>query len=388
MPETPVLHTAESVTEGHPDKLCDQIVDAVLDAVLAQDPYARVSCDAMVSTGLVYLAGEITTRARVDLVRVTRETVRRIGYDDPALSFDYQSCAVLTSVEEQSEEIGIAVDRRGAGDVGIVSGYATREGHSMRGGTAGMPAPITLAHRLTRRLADVRTDGTLPWLYPDGKAQVTVGYADRLPRSIASVVVCAQHRPSIALDEMRGRILEEVIAPVVNATGLDTSSMRVAVNPAGPFTRGGPHVDVGLSGRKMVVDSYGPVARHGGSSLSGKDPTKTDRSGAYAARWLAKNVVHAGLAERCEVQIAYVLGETEPAGVWCDTFGTGVVPDTAITARILEGVDLSPCGIMERFDLRRPIYAPLAAYGHFGRTDLDLPWEKTDLSAFLMEMAR
>jgi S-adenosylmethionine synthetase len=321
-------------------------------------------------------------------VGIVRETVRRIGYHDPALSFDYRSCAVLTSVEEQSQEIGLAVDRRGAGDTGIVSGYATREGHAMRGGTAGMPAPIAVAHRLARQLARVRTGGTLPWLYPDGKAQVTIGYQDGLPRAITGVVVCAQHRADIGLEELRSRIAAEVVAPVVNATGLDTGGMRLSVNPAGLFTHGGPQVDVGLSGRKMVVDAYGPVARHGGSSLSGKDPTKTDRSGAYAARWLAKNVVHAGLAARCEIQIAYVLGEPEPAALWCDTFGTGTVPDAEIAARLAGTIDLSPCGIIERFDLRRPIYGPLAAYGQFGRTDLDLAWEKTDLSGFLVETLR
>jgi S-adenosylmethionine synthetase len=385
MPTSLAYHTAESVTEGHPDKLCDQIADTVLDAVLAKDAFARVSCDVMVSTGLVYLAGEITTRSYVDLVKLARETIRRVGYADPALSFDYQSCAVLTSLEEQSQEIGIAVDRRGAGDVGIVSGYATREGHALKGGTFGMPVPIALAHRLARRLAQVRQDGTLPWLYPDGKAQITVGYEGFIPRAIASAVVCAQHKPEVSLEELRARIHETVILPVLQPTGLDLEKLRVLVNPAGPFTRGGPQVDVGLSGRKIVVDTYGPIARHGGSSLSGKDPTKTDRSGAYAARWAAKNLCHAGLAERCEIQIAYILGMPEPASVVCDTFGTGKAPDAVLMDAVVAAADLSPAGIIDRFDLRRPIYAPLAAYGHFGRNDLDLPWEKTDLAAELRE---
>lgn len=373
-----VAFTAESVAEGHPDKLCDQLSDAVLDAILMEDKYARVACECLVTTGLVIIAGEISTKAYVDFTKLARETIRRIGYTDPAIAFDYQSCAVLVMLEEQSPELGLAVDRRGAGDQGIMVGYATDEAASCSLDTDLMPVPITLAHRLVRRLADVRTSGRLPYLYPDGKTQITVDYADDQPVRIANAVVCGHHRGNVTPAQVRDDLIQEVIHPVLGPTGLLTDTTVFHVNPAGSFSKGGPQVDVGLTGRKIAVDTYGSAARHGGSALSGKDPTKTDRSGAYMARYIAKNIVAAGLANRCEVQLSYVLGIAEPVSVSVNTSGTGRVSDEHLTRIIRTTFDLTPASIIEELDLRRPIYAPTAVYGHFGRTDLDLPWERTD----------
>ena len=376
------LVTSESVTEGHPDKIADQISDAVLDAVLEQDGAARVACEVLLTTGLVLVAGEMTTSATVDVPDVARETIRRIGYDRPGYGFSADDCSVLVALGRQSPDIARGVDPGGAGDQGMMFGYATSETPEL------MPASIVIAHDLVRRLAELRKSGALPWLRPDGKAQVTVEYEDGRPVGVRSVVVSTQHEPDIGLPELRREILERVIEPSMPAGWFDPATCRTHVNPTGRFVVGGPHGDTGLTGRKIMVDSYGGVARHGGGAFSGKDGTKVDRSAAYGARWAAKNVVAAGIAERCEVQLAYAIGVADPVSVAIDTFGTSVFPDSRIAEAVARVFDFTPGGLIRALGLTSPIFRPTAAYGHFGREperknrggrQLDLfPWERTD----------
>ena len=370
------LFTSESVSEGHPDKIADQISDAILDAIIAKDPAARVACETMVKTGVVIVAGEITTSAWVDFEEIVRETVLEIGYNDSAMGFDGASCAVLNAVGKQSPNIAQGVDRdsdkeQGAGDQGLMFGYATNETEVL------MPAPITFAHRLVRRQAEVRKNGTLPWLRPDAKSQVTFRYEDNQQVAIDAVVLSSQHHGDIELSELREGIMEEIIKPVLPAEliGKDT---KFHINPTGRFEIGGPMGDCGLTGRKIIVDTYGGSARHGGGAFSGKDPSKVDRSAAYAARYVAKNIVAAGLADRCEIQLSYAIGVAEPTSISVSTFGTGKVSDQRLTALITDNFDLTPYGILKMLDLIRPIYRQTAAYGHFGREDIELSWEKTD----------
>ncbi len=369
------LFTSESVTEGHPDKVADQISDSVLDAILAVDPDGRVACETLVTTGLAMIAGEITTRTWVDIPRIVRRTIRDIGYTSAAYGFDFETCAVVTSIDEQSPDIAQGVDPGGAGDQGLMFGYACRETDVL------MPLPITLAHRLTRRLAAVRKNGTLPWVRPDGKSQVTVEYEGDRPVKVHTVVVSTQHDPGVP--DLRERIIAEVIAPELAALDLDTDGVIHHVNPTGSFVVGGPQGDCGLTGRKIIVDTYGGSAPHGGGAFSGKDPTKVDRSACYAARWAAKNVVAAGLAERCQIQVAYAIGVAEPVSVMVTTFGTGRVPDARLAEAVRMVFDLTPRGIIEALDLRRPIYRPTAAYGHFGRDEAGFTWERADRIAEL-----
>jgi S-adenosylmethionine synthetase len=368
------LFTSESATEGHPDKIADRISDAVLDAFLAQDPFARVACETFVTTGLVLVGGEISAdpKAKVDLAGLARETIREIGYDRPEYGFCYSDVAVLVAVHEQSPDIAQAVvkEELGAGDSGIIYGYACRETPEL------MPLPIMLAHRLTRGLATARKEKRLPFLRPDGKAQVTVEYENGRPRRVHTVVLSAQHDPGVGLAELRAGILKEVIEPALG-DWLDRQT-EVLINPSGRFVIGGPPGDTGMTGRKIEVDTYGGYGSHGGGALSGKDPTKVDRSGSYMARYIAKNIVAAGLAEECEVQIAYAIGEARPVALTVNTFSTGILPDERLEEAVAEVFDPRPGAIIELLGLRRPIYKPLSAYGHFGRTDLDLPWERTD----------
>ena len=385
------LFTSESVTEGHPDKIADQISDAVLDAILAKDPAARVACETYVTTGMALVGGEITTTTYAPIPDIVRGTVEAIGYTDCAYGYDAETCAVLSTIDRQSPDIKMGVDTGGAGDQGMMFGFATDETKEL------MPLPILLAHGLTRRLAEVRKSGALPWLRPDGKAQVTVEYEGDRPRRVHTVVVSAQHAPTIDNDELHAEITQHVIKPVVREWLVD-GEPRYLINPTGRFVVGGPQGDAGLTGRKIIVDTYGGYARHGGGAFSGKDPSKVDRSGAYAARWVAKNVVAAGLARRCEVQIAYAIGVVQPVSLLVDTFGTGTVPDDVLEAAIREQFDLAPRAIIEALDLRKPIYKPTAAYGHFGRkpervtvdgVEVDLfPWERTDRAAELAETAK
>ncbi|HKK28105.1 MAG TPA: methionine adenosyltransferase [Gemmatimonadota bacterium] len=367
--------TSESVTEGHPDKIADQVSDAVLDAILAEDDDARVACETLVTTGLLLLAGEITTGARVDLPEVARRTVRDIGYDDPAIGFDGDTCAVLTSIGRQSPDIAMGVDRGGAGDQGMMFGYATSETESL------MPLPISLAHGLARRLSVVRRDGTLPWLRPDGKAQVTVEYDDDHPIRVSTVVVSCHHRPEPDNDTIREGIRREVIDPVLPPDLVDEKTLVRHINPTGRFEVGGPRGDAGVTGRKIIVDTYGGVGSHGGGAFSGKDPSKVDRSASYAARWVAKNVVAAGLAERMEIQVAYAIGVAEPVSIMVDTRGSGRVSDEDLVRAVGQVFDLRPEAIIEDLGLRRPIYRRTAAYGHFGRRpdeDGGFSWERID----------
>ncbi len=349
------------MTEGHPDKIADQISDAVLDAILAQDQRARVACETLVTTGLVMLAGEITTKAYVNIPELVRGTVEAIGYTDASYGFDARTCAVMTAIDPQSPDIAQGVDTGGAGDQGMMFGYATDETPEL------MPLPIMLAHRLTQRLAVVRKNGEVGWLRPDGKSQVTVEYVDGRPVAVRAVVVSTQHAPTAAQREVTEGVRETVIEPVLRGAGLDTSGVRFLINPTGRFVVGGPQGDAGLTGRKIIVDTYGGAARHGGGAFSGKDPSKVDRSAAYAARWVAKHVVAAGLARRCEVQLAYAIGVKEPVSVMVETFGTGTVPDRELESAIRKTFDLTPGGIIQALDLRNPIYRATAAYGHFGR---------------------
>lgn len=369
------LLTAEAVTAGHADKLCDLIADSILDAILAQDRFARVSCEVLVTTGMVVVTGQITTKCYVDIAAVVRRTILAVGYDDPSTGFDHQSCAVVVMLEEQSPNVAVGVDRKGAGDQGIVVGYATDEAAALPGGTALMPAPAFFANRLADRLTAVRREGRVPYLYPDGKTQVTIEYdAQGRPRRAADVVVSAHHRPEAAQALIRRDLLRLVVKPVLGPAGLLDDATRVHINPTGSFTHGGPRGDCGQTGRKITVDSYGAACPHGGSAFSGKDPTKPDRSGSYGARWVAKHLVAAGLARRCTVEVVYVIGMPEPIVVQVDSFGTGALPDAKLTDIVRSRFDLSPAGIIEALDLRRPIYARTAVGGHFGREDL--PWEE------------
>ena len=380
--------SSESVTEGHPDKICDQISDAVLDAILAQDPNGRVACETCCTTGLVMVMGEITTSCYVDIPKIARQVILDIGYDRAKYGFDGQTCAILTSIDEQSADIALGVDRsleaksgedsleNGAGDQGMMFGYACDETPEL------MPLPISLAHALSRRLTAVRKDGTLSYLRPDGKTQVTIEYEDDKPVRVDTIVVSTQHADEIPLSQIREDIIREVIRPVV-PEGLLDENTRYFVNPTGRFVVGGPAGDSGLTGRKIIVDTYGGYARHGGGAFSGKDPTKVDRSAAYAARWVAKNIVAAGLARRCEIELAYAIGVAHPVSIMIDTFGTGAVADEKIAAAVEKVFDLRPTAIINRLDLRRPIYRPLAAYGHMGREDLGVSWEKTDMAGAL-----
>jgi S-adenosylmethionine synthetase len=377
------LFTSESVTEGHPDKLCDQVSDAVLDAIIAQDPYARVACETFASTGMITVMGEITTSSYVDINAIVRRTVTDIGYDAPEKSFNGSTCAVMTAIHDQSPDIAMGVNDAfetrdgkdekdiGAGDQGMMFGYACNETPEK------MPLPIALSHRLALRLTKVRKDGTLPYLYPDGKTQVTVAYEDNQPVAVDTVVISAQHAADADQDKLRADIIEQVILPVIPHE-LITENTRIFVNPTGRFVIGGPAGDTGLTGRKIIVDTYGGSAPHGGGAFSGKDPTKVDRSAAYAARHAARNVVAAGLAERCQIQLAYAIGVAEPVSILVDTFGTGVLPDDKLAEIVGKVFDFRPSAIISRLDLRRPIYRQTAAYGHFGRTDVELPWEKED----------
>jgi len=381
------LFTSESVSEGHPDKVADQISDAILDAILAEDPPARVACETLVSTGLVVISGEITTRAHINYREIAQDAVRRIGYDNSDIGFDYKSCAILTAINRQSPDIAQGVNEgqgldldQGAGDQGLMFGFACNETASL------MPLPIHYAHRIMERQAEVRRDGRLPWLRPDAKSQLTVRYVDGRPLSVDTIVVSTQHDPEVSHAQISEAVIEEIIKPVVPKELL-TGNTRYLVNPTGRFVVGGPHGDCGLTGRKIIVDTYGGAARHGGGAFSGKDPSKVDRSAAYAARYVAKNVVAAGLAERCEVQVAYAIGVARPVSLMVNTFGTGKVSDEIIVDLIGKHFDLRPKGIIQSLDLLRPIYRKTAAYGHFGRDEPEFTWEVTDKAAALRSAA-
>ncbi len=390
------LFTSESVTEGHPDKICDQISDAVLDAIFTSDPMARVACETAVTTGMVLVMGEITTNCYVDIPGIVRETIKGIGYDRAKYGFDGETCAVMTSIDAQSPDIAMGVDKAleaktgemtdaeieaiGAGDQGMMFGFACDETPEL------MPMPISLAHKLSKKLSDVRKNGTLAYLRPDGKSQVTVEYEDDKPVRIDAIVVSTQHSPDIDHDKIEKDIIEHVIKPVIPANLIDDKT-KFFINPTGRFVVGGPQGDSGLTGRKIIVDTYGGYARHGGGAFSGKDPTKVDRSAAYAARYVAKNIVAAGLANKCEVQLAYAIGVAKPVSILIDTFGTGKLPEEKLVELVQKNFDLRPAGIIKTLDLRRPIYKQTAAYGHFGRTDIDLSWERTDKAEILKEQA-
>ncbi len=379
--------TSESVTEGHPDKIADQISDAILDAILEKDPNARVACETFVTTGMVLIAGEISTKCYVDMPKIARGVIKDIGYHDMNHGFDYKTCAVLTSISEQSADIAMGVDKAleakmgemddsdleaiGAGDQGMMFGYASDETESY------MPLPVYYSHALTRRLAEVRKNGDVPFLLPDGKSQLTVEYDDGIPTRIDAVTISTQHTSEVSIEDVRKAVMEKVIKPVLPSEMLDENT-RYYINPTGRFVIGGPQGDTGLTGRKIIVDTYGGMARHGGGALSGKDGTKVDRSGAYAARYVAKNIVAAGLAKRCEVQLAYTIGVARPMSIFVETFGTGIVDEEQLANVINEVFDLRPAAIIRDLDMQKPMYRQCAAYGHFGRTDIDLPWERLD----------
>jgi S-adenosylmethionine synthetase len=392
-----LMFTSESVTEGHPDKICDQISDAVLDACLEQDPRSRVACEVATKTGFVMLLGEITTQAQINFDELARKVINEIGYDDSAKGLDGDTCGVLLAIAKQSGDIAMGVDQAleaksgkmseseveaiGAGDQGMMFGYACDETPVL------MPMPIYLAHKLARRLAEVRRNGTLPWLRPDGKTQVTVEYSYGRPKRVDTVLVSTQHAPEISQEAIRAGVIEHVIMPVLPPEMVD-DELKIFVNPTGRFVIGGPQGDSGITGRKIIVDTYGGMGRHGGGAFSGKDPTKVDRSAAYAARWAAKNIVAAGLAERCEIQVAYAIGVAHPLSVNVETFGTGVIPDEQIAGLINKHFDLRPGAIIRDLGLRHPLYRQVSVYGHFGRDDLDLPWERTDKAEILRQAAR
>ena len=388
------LFTSESVTEGHPDKICDQISDGVLDAIIAKDPTARVACETAITTGMVLIMGEISTNCYVDIPSIARNVIKEIGYTRAKYGFDAETCAVLTSIDEQSKDIALGVDnsaevksgtendaQNGAGDQGMMFGFACDETKEL------MPLPISLAHKLSKRLSEVRKNKTLKYLRPDGKTQVTVEYVDDMPKRIDTIVISNQHSPKVELDDMKKDIIEHVIKPIVPAELIDNET-KILVNPTGRFVVGGPQGDSGLTGRKIIVDTYGGAGRHGGGAFSGKDPTKVDRSAAYACRYVAKNIVAAGLAKRCEIQIAYAIGVANPVSVFVDTFGTGKVSDEKLAQAVRKVFDLRPTAIINNLDLRKPIYRQIAAYGHMGREDLGVSWEKTDKVNALLEAVK
>lgn len=389
-----VLFTSESVTEGHPDKIADQISDSILDAILEQDPQGRVACETLITTGQVHIAGEISTKCYVDIPKIVRNKIREIGYTRAKFGFDASTCGISVSIDEQSPDIALGVDKAleaqkgtmeaedaiGAGDQGMMFGYASNETPEF------MPFPIAMAHRLSRRLTEVRKKGEIDYLRPDGKTQVTVAYEDGRPVHIEAIVISTQHSPNVSLETIEKDIKAKVIAPIIPADMVD-SDTKYYINPTGKFVIGGPQGDCGLTGRKIIVDTYGGMARHGGGAFSGKDPTKVDRSASYAARYVAKNIVAAGLADKCEIQLAYAIGVAHPVSIMVETFGTAKIDEEKIEQLINKHFDLRPAGIIKMLDLRRPIYAQTAAYGHFGRTDIDLPWEHTDKAAILKQEA-
>lgn len=390
------LFTSESVTEGHPDKICDQISDAVLDAIICKDPNARVACETTITTGLVLVVGEITTNCYVDIPKIVRDTIREIGYTRAKYGFDCDTCAVLTSIDEQSQDIALGVDKAleiktgqmsetdiestGAGDQGMMFGFACNETPEL------MPLPISLAHQLSKKLSDVRKNGTLEYLRPDGKTQVTVEYEDEKPKRVDAIVISSQHSSEVELDTIRKDIIKYVIKPIVDEKLLDDRT-KIFINPTGRFVVGGPQGDAGLTGRKIIVDTYGGYGRHGGGAFSGKDPTKVDRSAAYAARYVAKNIVAAGLAHKCEVELAYAIGVAKPVSIFVDTFGTGKINEEKLIELIENNFDLRPAAIIRDLDLKKPIFNKTAAYGHFGRVDIEFPWEKTDKVTLLKEQS-
>ncbi len=373
--------TSESVTEGHPDKICDRISDAVLDAILTLDPVARVACETCVTTGMVLIMGEITTTCYVEIPKIVRDVINSIGYDRAKYGFDGSTCSVLTSIEDQSADIALGVDRDGAGDQGMMFGFACDETDTL------MPMPIYYAHKLSRRLTDVRKQGILGFLRPDGKTQVTVEYDNDRPVRISEIVISAQHSPVVSYDAIRSGLIEEVIKPIIPGDMIDGNT-KIFINPTGQFVVGGPQGDSGLTGRKIIVDTYGGYARHGGGAFSGKDPTKVDRSASYMTRYIAKNIVKAGLAKKCEIQVAYAIGVAEPVSLFVDTFGTGVISDEKLTDIVRDVFDLRPKAIIEKLDLRRPIYQPLSAYGHMGREELGVKWEICDKVDELVKAAK
>jgi len=375
------LFTSESVTEGHPDKIADQISDAILDAIIAEDPMCRVACETLVTTGLAFVAGEITTDVYVEIPNIVRETIRDIGYTRAKYGFDYETCSVITAIHSQSPDIAMGVDTGGAGDQGLMFGYATNETPEL------MPMPILLAHKLTRRLTEMRRKEILPYLRPDGKSQVTIEYKDGKPSRVETVVISTQHSPDVALKEIREDVIEKVIKPIIPKALLDEERITYHVNPTGRFVVGGPQGDTGVTGRKIIVDTYGGVGSHGGGAFSGKDPSKVDRSAALAARWVAKNIVAAGLATRCEVQLAYAIGVPDPVSILVDTFKTGKIPQEKMIKLVRAHFPMTPKGMIDHLKLRRPIYKKTAAYGHFGRQEPEFTWERTDLAETIKKEA-